>query len=83
METLEILNTLNNLCVDVFFENEDTQNMFLITLLESFAQAESEARSHNIKWGIKRKSESGISKLYNRKCFRYGQDNNGNLTIYR
>lgn len=86
VEILEILNNLNSLCVDVFFENEaihskDNQNTFLITLLESFAQAESESRSHNIKWGIKRKSESGISKLYNRKCFGYGQDNNGNLVI--
>jgi site-specific DNA recombinase len=86
VEILEILNNLNNLCVDVFFENEDihskdTSSRFLITLLESFAQAESESRSHNIKWGIKRKSESGISKLYNRKCFGYGQDNEGTLII--
>lgn len=85
-EILEILNNLNSLRVDVFFENEDlhskdASNMFLITVLESFAQAESEARSHNIKWGIKRKSESGISKLFNRKCFGYGHDNEGNLVL--
>lgn len=39
----------------------------------SQVQAESESRSNNIKWGIKRKSESGISKLYNIKYFGYGQ----------
>ncbi|MBV7276700.1 recombinase family protein [Clostridiaceae bacterium UIB06] len=86
VEILEILNNLNNLHVDVFFENEDihskdASNMFLITVLESFAQAESESCSHNIKWGIKRKSENGISKLYNRKCFGYRHDNGGNLVI--
>lgn len=45
-EFLDILNNLNSLRVDVFFENEDlhikdASNMFLITILESFAQAES------------------------------------------
>lgn len=85
-EFLDVLNNLNSLRVDVFFENEDlhskdASNMFLITILEAFAQAESESRSHNIKWGIKRKSESGISKLFNRKCFGYGHDYEGNLVI--
>jgi len=85
-ETLSNLNKLRNLMVGVYFETENihTQEIkqdFLIAVLQAAAQAESEARSQNIKWGIAKGLESGKSKLYNRKCFGYSKDQNGDLII--
>ena len=70
----------------MFFETEnlhsqETKNTFLISILQSAAQAESEARSQNIRWGIIRGLEKGSSRLYDRKCFGYRQDENGKLTM--
>lgn len=86
VESLELLRMLHNLNVDVFFETEnihskDTGKEFLLSLFQMAAQAESEARSQNIKWGIRQAFESGSSKLYNRKCYGYYQDKEGNLCI--
>lgn len=85
-ETLAALNKLRNLIVHVIFENEnintqDTKQDFLIAILQTAAQAESEARSQNIKWGIANGLKSGKSKLYNRRCFGYSNNQNGDLII--
>ena len=85
-ETIAALNKLRNLMVDVFFETEnintqDTKQDFIIAILQTAAQAESEARSNNIKWGIAKGLQSGKSKLYDRKCFGYSNDQNGALII--
>lgn len=86
VETLDALNELRTLLVNVYFENEnihtkESQNHFIITLLEAYAQAESQARSENIKWGIAKGFKDRSSKLYNRKCFGYLQDEKGELII--
>ena len=52
-----------------------------MSILGAVAQAESEARSENIKWGIRRGFESGTSKFYNRKCYGYCHDLEGNIII--
>lgn len=83
-ETLDVLHKLRNLLVDVYFEadnihTQETRHDFLISILQDYAQAESEARSHNIKWGITKSLESGRSKLYNRKCFGYSQERDSYL----
>lgn len=49
--------------------------------MESLAQSESEQRSENIKWGLKQRAAQGTSKLYNRKCYGYDHDENGELII--
>lgn len=59
----------------------DEHNTFLITVLEGFAQAESESRSKNIKWGIERGLKNPNSRLYNRICFGYRLGEDGVLTI--
>jgi DNA invertase Pin-like site-specific DNA recombinase len=66
----------------VYFETEDlstsnTKYDFLISILQSVAQAESESRSQNIKWGNKRKLEDGSSKTYGRICYGYQHDDEG------
>lgn len=85
-ETLDAINKLRLLDVEVFFEIEGlststTKYDFLISILQSVAQAESESRSQNIKWGNKRKLENGSSKTYGRTCFGYQHDAEGELVI--
>ncbi|WHH59731.1 recombinase family protein [Petroclostridium sp. X23] len=86
VDTLEALNQLKTLGVRVIFEQEDldTANIdseLMISIIEAIAQAENESRSDNIKWGIKQRAAQGTSKLYNRKCYGYYNDEDGNLAI--
>lgn len=85
-DILAVIHKLQLLNVDVFFQVEnigtsETSKTFLLSILEAVAQAESEARSQNIKWGIRRGFESGTSKFYNRKCYGYCHDLEGNIII--
>ena len=50
-------------------------------MLSAYAQAESESRSQNIKLGIKNQIENGTSKLYNRPCYGYRHNKDGNLEV--
>ena len=86
VEILDALNQLRVLGVRVIFEQEvldtaDTDNDLMISIIESIAQAENESRGDNIKWGIKQRAAQGTSKLYNRKCYGYFNDADGNLAI--
>lgn len=86
VETLEALNQLKSLGIRVIFEQEsldtaDTDSDLMISIIEAIAQAENESRSENIKWGIKQRAAQGTSKLYNRKCYGYTHDKEGNLII--
>ena len=86
VETMEALSKLKSAGVRVIFEQEelDTANKdsdLMISVIESFAQAENESRSENIKWGIKQGAASGTSKLYNRKCYGYKHNEDGKLII--
>jgi len=85
-ETLDAIHNLRLLGVEVYFETEkistcDATRDFLISVLQSIAQAESESKSQNIKWGIKRKLEDGSSEIYGRRCFGYQHDDEGQLVI--
>lgn len=85
-DILAVIHKLRLLNVDVFFEVEnirisETNKTFLLSIFEAVAQAESEARSQNIKWGIRCGFESGTSKFYNRKCYGYYHDLEGNIII--
>jgi site-specific DNA recombinase len=86
VDTLEALNQLKTLGVRVIFEQEDldtsnTDSDLMISIIEAIAQSENESRSENIKWGIKQRAAQGTSKLYNRKCYGYVHDKEGNLII--
>lgn len=86
VEILDALNRLKLLGVRVIFEQEqldtaDTDSDLMISIIESIAQAENESRSDNIKWGIKQRAAQGTSKLYNRKCYGYSNDAEGDLVI--
>lgn len=86
VETLEALRQVRDFGVRVIFEQEnldtaDTDSELMISIVESFAQAENESRSDNIKWGLKQKAASGTSKLYDRKCYGYDHNEDGRLII--
>ena len=86
VEALEALRLMRDSGVRVIFEQEsldtaDTDSELMVSIVESFAQAENESRSDNIKWGIKQHAAQGTSKLYNRKCYGYYNDKDGNLAI--
>ena len=86
VETIEALSKLKSAGVRVIFEQEEldtanTDSDLMISIIESFAQAENESRSENIKWGIKQGAASGTSKLYDRKCYGYKHNEDGKLIV--
>lgn len=87
VDTIEILRKLKELNVDVFFENEglhsiDPKNELIISITEAIAQADSESRSENILWGIKRSAANSDAPLYARPCYGYRKDEGGRLAIH-
>lgn len=88
-DSVEVLTAVEKLVdagVRVLFITEgiDTEKddyRLYISVHESFAQAENETRSANIKWGNKQRAANGTSKLYDRKCYGYTNDIDGKLII--
>ncbi len=85
-ESLLTLRHLKSIGVDVWCEQENiklleckSESEFSLVLL--FAQIESETKSENIKFGINYGLKTGTSKLYNRICYGYTHDNEGNLIV--
>ena len=65
VDTLNATRHLRDLGIDVYFEKEDIHSItkegeLLLTLLASFAQAESRSISENVKWGIRKRFQQGI-----------------------
>jgi len=54
--------------------SDSEQLKSLAAQVSARTQAENEFRSENIKWGIKQRTASGTSKLYDRKCYGYDHD---------
>ncbi len=70
----------------VIFESEDintseTDSELIISIIAGFAQAENEARSANILWGIKKGATDGTSGFFRRRCFGYRNNEDGDLEI--
>ena len=86
VDTLSGINRLKAVGVRVIFEEEslDTDEVdsnLLISVMESFAQAENETRSVNIRMGLVFRAANGTSGLYNRKLYGYAKNENGELVI--
>ena len=65
VDLLQTVRHLKEIGVEVFFEREaistfTTDGELLLTLLASFAQAESESISANVKWAVRKRFEDGI-----------------------
>ncbi len=83
---LEAIRQLSQSNVTVFFQAEgitsaDPDFQVQVAAYAAFAQMENIERSENIKWGIKARAESGKSKIYNKICYGYCHDIEGNLII--
>lgn len=86
VETLAGINDIRLCNVEICFDQDelstnDPSSTFLISILEGLAQEESAARSKSISWGIQRKAENGTALIFNRKCYGYCYDADGNLQI--
>ena len=72
--------------VRILFEEEnlDTDEVdsnLMISVMESFAQAENESRSENIRMGLAMRAANGTSGLYKRKLYGYKKNKDGELVI--
>lgn len=86
VETLTAINKLKAAGVRVIFEQEnlDTDEVdsnLMISVMESFAQAENESRSENIRMGLAMRAANGTSGLYKRKLYGYTKAEDGELVI--
>lgn len=86
VETLTAINKLKAVGVRVIFEQEnlDTDEVdsdLMISVMESFAQAENESRSENIRMGLAMRAANGTSGLYKRKLYGYKKNIDGELVI--
>ncbi len=80
--TVDLLKTvrhLKELGVEIRFEKENINSMsgegeLLLTILASFAQEESRSISENVKWGIRRRFQSGKAEMRNKSVFGYRLD---------
>lgn len=86
VDTLEALRRLKNAGVRVIFDEEglDTDvvdDAMLISVAESFAQAENETRSMNIHMGLRNRALNGSSGNYRKRLYGYVKDDEGNLVI--
>ncbi len=81
--TVDLLKTvrhLKELGVEIRFEKENINSMsgegeLLLTILASFAQEESRSISENVKWGIRRRFQSGEAGMRNKSVLGYRLEN--------
>ncbi len=86
VDTLEALKRLKEAGVRVIFveeslDTDSVDNELMITIIESFAQAENESRSENIRMGLSKRAAIGTSGLYTRRLYGYQKCKDGTLII--
>lgn len=86
VESLSAINKLKVAGVRIIFEekNLDTDEVdsnLMISVMESFAQAENESRSENIRMGLAMRAVNGTSGLYKRKLYGYTKNKDGKFVI--
>ena len=75
VELLQSIRDLQRLNVEVLFEKDgistfDGTGELMLSLLASFAQAEAESLSENVKWGKRKQMQEGVYHHYSR-CYGY------------
>jgi DNA invertase Pin-like site-specific DNA recombinase len=85
-QALISLRLLTAYYVEVIFESEgvntsESDSELVISFIEAFAQAENDARSANIRWGIEKGAKDGTSGFFRRRCYGYRNNENGDLEI--
>lgn len=79
VDLLETVRHLKNLGIEVRFEKENIHSLsedgeLMLTLLASFAQEESRSISENIKWGVRKRFQSGEIGAANKHILGYRYD---------
>lgn len=81
VDLLETVRHLKNLGIEVRFEKEHIHSLsedgeLMLTLLASFAQEESRSISENVKWGVRKRFQSGEIGAANKHIlgYRYDED---------
>ena len=82
---LELIRQLKELNVNVHFQNDNIDSIscngeLTITLIEAIAQAESDAKSMNIKWGLEKAKANPRAKINNRIIYGYRHEE-GKLVV--
>lgn len=72
--------------VEVYFDDQkfgsfDQEAEFLIAQYCAVAEGENKSHSADVRWGLKRHAQDGSSKLYNKPCYGYRQNDSGDLEI--
>ena len=86
VEVIEALRQLKRAGTRYIFVQEGldsalSDDEFMLSVIESVAQAENESRSENIRMGMKARAEQGTLGFYSRPCYGYVKDENGDLAI--
>lgn len=87
VDCLVSVRELQALGVDVLFEKENIHSLgsgseLLLTLIAAVAESESFQMSENIKWGFRRKFETGsVKSLSIGKCLGYRKDEDGSIVV--
>ena len=76
VDFLMVLRRLKELGVDVYFQNEgiflsNESSELILSLQAALAQAESENKSTDIRWGIRKSTTNPDSPAFSRPCFGY------------
>ena len=79
VDLLETVRHLKNLGIEVQFEKENIHSLsedgeLMLTLLASFAQEESRSISENVKWGVRKRFQSGEIGAANKHILGYCYD---------
>ena len=79
VDLLETVRHLKNLGIEVQFEKENIHSLsedgeLMLTLLASFAQEESRSISENVKWGVRKRFQSGEIGAANKHILGYRYD---------
>lgn len=86
VDALEAIREIQSAGAKVYFETEkiDSDNPDMqVTLAVHLAVAELEnkSRSENIQWGMRVGAEEGCNKIYNKVCYGFKHDKDGNLVV--
>lgn len=84
VECLNYVRYLQSLGVQLYFEKENIDtgiavSEMILTVMAAFAQEESRVTSENLKWGIRKRFEKGISRWT--PIYGYRQDENGAIVL--
>ena len=85
-EILESFRAITALGAKIYFEEQDLCSWspdceLYLSLYGGIAQEENHQLSENIKWGIRKRAQDGTSAIYNRPCYGYRVNENGEFEI--